>query len=110
MYFGLAAAGSLVFAGWLLFWRRRAIPTPADALLLDAIIERQSPKSSRHSKAPLAPAGAGLAALEGHLRTAILDPTARERLISAAQASGRDRAAAIRKVLSDLQQEDKRWS
>lgn len=52
-----------------------------------------------------------LAALERHLNTAILDPGARERLVSdALRHTGRDRAAAIRKVLTDLETEDRRWS
>jgi len=45
------------------------------------------------------------------LRTAILSPDARERLVKdAMRAIGGDRAAAVRKVLQDLYDEDKRWS
>ena len=52
-----------------------------------------------------------LALLEGHLRIAILDPGARERMVAQAMRSvGSDRAAAIRKVLADLEAENKRWS
>lgn len=47
-------------------------------------------------------------ALEGHLRSAILDPGARERLVDAAmQSSGGDRAAAIREVLYDLERDNR---
>jgi len=49
--------------------------------------------------------------LEGHLRNAILDARARERVVNDAMwTTGGDRAAAIRKVLGDLNEEDKRWS
>ena len=49
--------------------------------------------------------------LERHLRTAIFDPGARERLVAdALRRTGGSRAAAIRKVLSDLETEDRRWS
>ena len=55
--------------------------------------------------------GSQLSALEGHLRNAILDPNARERLVKdAMRIAGGSRAAAIRKVLRDLGDEDKRWS
>ena len=50
-------------------------------------------------------------ALERHLATAILDPGARDRLITdAMRVTDGDRAEAIRKVLRDLEEEDKRWS
>jgi hypothetical protein len=58
----------------------------------------------------LAASGPQLSALEGHLRNAILDASARERLVKDAMTSGVGRAAAIRKVLRDLEEEDKRWS
>jgi hypothetical protein len=49
--------------------------------------------------------------LERHLRDAILNENARERLVNdAMRTNGGTRAAAIRKVLSDLGDEDKRWS
>jgi hypothetical protein len=52
-----------------------------------------------------------LAALEGHLRNAILDPGARERLVNhAMRTSTGDRATAIRKVLADLHGENNRWT
>jgi hypothetical protein len=49
--------------------------------------------------------------LERHLRNAIFDENARERLVNdAMRTDGGKRAAAIRKVLRDLGDEDKRWS
>ena len=58
-----------------------------------------------------AAAGSQLAVLEGHLRNAALDAIARERLVKdATRATGGDRAAAIRKVLRALHEEDSRWS
>jgi hypothetical protein len=58
------------------------------------------------------PATSALAsALEGHLRNAILNADARERLVKdAMRHTGGDRAAAVRKVLEDLHSENKRWS
>jgi hypothetical protein len=45
------------------------------------------------------------------LRNAILNANARERLVKdAMRATGGDRSAAIRKVLRDLHEADKRWS
>jgi hypothetical protein len=45
------------------------------------------------------------------LRNAVLNANARERLVKdAMRATGGDRTAAIRKVLRDLYEEDKRWS
>src|SRR4051812_7545806 len=56
-------------------------------------------------------AGPGVAMLEAHLRNAILDPGARNRLINEATKGTRgDRAAAIQKVLNDLHAENNRWS
>ena len=55
--------------------------------------------------------GSQLSALEGHLRSAVLDLNARERLVKdAMRDAGGNRAAAIRKVLRDLAEEDKRWA
>ena len=49
--------------------------------------------------------------LERHLRNAILDQNARERLVNdAMRTNSGTRAAAIRKVLRDLGDEHKRWS
>lgn len=121
---GLAAT-ALAF---LLANRARSRPRPrtpptADAALLDEIIQRQSgttdgssaPPAASRPRAPApgahATADPALAALEGHLRNAILDAAARERLVCEAMRSvGDHRAAAIRKVLRDLHDEDKRWS
>ena len=48
--------------------------------------------------------------LETQLRNAILSPHARERLVNdAMRRNGGDRRAAIRKVLSDLEQDNTRW-
>jgi DNA-binding TFAR19-related protein (PDSD5 family) len=55
--------------------------------------------------------GPQFAALEGQLRRAILSPDARERLVqNALRTTNGDRAAAIRKVLSDLFADNERWS
>ena len=55
---------------------------------------------------------AQISGLEARLRSAILSADARERLIKEAlnHTAGGDRAAAIRKVLSDLEAEHNRWS
>jgi hypothetical protein len=48
--------------------------------------------------------------LERHLRNAILSESARERLVKdAMRTDGSSRAAAIKKVLRDLGDENKRW-
>src|SRR5215472_5870897 len=98
-----ALVGAAVFLGWPLL--RRTAP-PDNAGLLDDIIAQQSP--SRLRKRRPVPQ---LAALEGHLRNAILDPGARERLVNdAVRTTAGDRAAAIGKVLADLHDDDKRWA
>jgi hypothetical protein len=91
-----------------------------NASLLDTIIARQSPASSGPIRAPARSepdayrpvrSGPQLSVLEGHLRNAVLDAPARERLVAdAMRATGGNRAAAIGKVLRDLHDEDKRWS
>ena len=81
--------------------------------LLAAILEKESPsRRVPRSSVPSQSRPTGrLASLEGHLRTAILDPNARERLVAdTLRRTCGDRAAAVRKVLSDLAAEDKRWS
>jgi hypothetical protein len=124
IYVGIGlAACVLAFVVWFLLRRRCG----ANENLLDTIIERQSPGSGRQRpfwRGPEAPPlpgrrgrkanwmaadGTQLSMLEGHLRSAVLDTNARERLVKDAMASG-GRAAAIRKVLRDLEDEDKRWS
>ena len=111
-----------VFLGRLLLRRKapsdRKAP-PDNAGLLDAIIARQSPPSTLGQRQQRRPAptqqrrpaqNSQLATLEGHLRHAILDPGARERLVNdGMRTTAGDRAAAIRKVLADLHGEDKRW-
>jgi hypothetical protein len=48
--------------------------------------------------------------LERQLRNAILDGSARERLVKhAMRTDGGNRATAIRQVLRDLEDENKRW-
>jgi len=108
------AAWVFALVGWSILRRRSRAQSPNENLL-DAIIERQSPGSGPSRSVPDAcrPAGSGpqLSALEGHLRNAVFDVKARERLVQdAMQAVGGSRAAAIRKVLRDLDEEDKRWA
>ena len=104
----------LALIGWMLL-RRRARAQLSDETLLKAIIERQSPggrerPSRRGPDARRSAGGPQLSVLEGHLRNAILDASARERLVKDAMTTGVGRAAAIRKVLLDLEEEDRRWS
>jgi hypothetical protein len=102
---GLAAC-ALVLVGWVLGRRSSVRP--------HAVIQKQSAGSGRQSFGSVPHAGRAtdqVARLEGHLRNAIFDPGARERLVKdAMRGTGGNRAAAIRKVLSDLEREDKRWS
>ncbi len=90
-----------------------------NSALLDSMIQQHAgkpaPKPTPAQRSPVAnrPVGSTKAtrALERHLRTAILDPAARERLVQhAIQSTGGDRSAAIRKVLNDLLAEDRRFS
>ena len=103
-----------------LYSRRKFQPPAGDyERLLDAIIDRQSPaiRQRRRTTSGSGPLNAGrrgrgspqVSMLEGHLRSAIIDAGARERLVANAMpTTGGDRAAAIRKVLRDLADEDKR--
>jgi len=51
-----------------------------------------------------------MARLEGHLRQAVLDPAARERLVrDAMRVTGGDRMAALRKVLADIERDNDRY-
>ena len=69
------------------------------------ILARQSPASGGRRTTG---SGPQLAALEGHLRNAILDPAARERLIDAAiKKTGGNRAAAIRDVLRAVERDNR---
>jgi hypothetical protein len=114
---GLAGCG-LALGGWVFGRRSRTRPASGKDLLT-AAIKRQSPRarspalrrsSSGNVPSVVRPMG-HLASLERHLRTAIFDPGARERLVGdALRSAGGDRAAAIREVLSDLENEHKRWS
>lgn len=119
IYIGIGFTVCVVLAliGWS---RRRRRPSGAQSTnenLLEAIIERQSPGSERQRPLRRGPdtrqPAAGvpqLSLLEGRLRTAILDAKARERLVKDTMATCNDRSAAVRKVLHDLEAEDKRWS
>lgn len=115
MRFGIISCRDCTLSGtdWIL-GRRSSARQRADKQLLDAVIQKQSAGSIRRSSGSVPHAGRAtgqLALLEGDLRNAIFDPGARERLVKdAIRATGGDRAAAIRKVLSDLEREDKRWS
>ncbi len=124
LYVGLGlAACALAFVGRHLLSRRPRTRPDANAILLDAIIAQQSPDLGRQHPATRASSrsvpdlprsadgGPQLAALEGHLRNAVLNANARERLVKDAMRVTRgDRVAAIRKVLRDLHEEDARWS
>jgi hypothetical protein len=116
IYIGIGlTACVLALIGWVLL-RRRARAQLSGETLLNAIIERQSPGGRQHlsRRSPdarlSAAGGPQLSVLEGHLCNAILDASARERLVKDAMTAGVDRAAAIRKVLRDLEEEDERWS
>jgi hypothetical protein len=78
------AAWVFALVGWSILRRRSRAQSPNENLL-DAIIERQSPGSGPSRSVPDAcrPAGSGpqLSALEGHLRNAVFDVKARERLV-----------------------------
>lgn len=119
IYVGMAlVAGAVALVGLIIHRRKFYARSDANESLLDSIIEKQSPKPGRRPVSRLAPvagrSGRGeirLSVLEGHLRNAILDRSARERLVNAAmRATGGDRPAAIRRVLDDLHNEDKRFS
>ena len=110
---GLVVSAIAVFGGILL-----RVRSGANKNLLNAIVAGQSSGSGHQRQSGSAPdvrpakgSGPQLSALEGHLRSAILNPQARERLIKdAMRTTGTDRSAAIRKVLSDLHAENNRWS
>lgn len=104
-------AGVIALVGGLLRRRKFRPLSVTNENLLNAIIERQSPGSKPPRVCRPAEGAPQVSVLEGHLRNAILDARARERLVNDAMSTtGGDRAAAIRKVLGDLNEEDKRWS
>jgi hypothetical protein len=109
---GGLAFGATLLLGSVLFWRK----TRTNAALLDAIINGQLLGKTRRPRATTSPNQIGVSAsqlsrLEGHLRSAILDSGARERLVQHAMLkTGGDRAKAIRQVLDDLMAENGRWS
>jgi hypothetical protein len=117
----LGVVCALAIAGRTLFWFRAQ--SRSDTPLLDLMIDQQSRHSARGRSKETASlrnissfrqqrkAAPQLAMLERHLRNAILDENARERLVNdAMRTNSGTRAAAIRKVLSDLGDEDNRWS
>jgi hypothetical protein len=104
IYIGIGFAVSvLTLVGWLLLSRRNPMHHGTDKNLLDAIIKRQSPGSKRQSAGrPGERSPQQLSAVESHLRNAIFDPNARERLVQdAMRVAGCDRQEAIREVLRD---------
>ena len=110
IYLGIGlAACALVLLAFVL--GRKSGRSRTNKALLETIIggKPQAPQGARRVPKAGKPSGQ-LALLEGRLRTAILDTGARERMVTQAMRStGGDRAAAIRKVLADLEAEDKRW-
>ena len=65
---------------------------------------------TRQGGKPIGVVRAELQALERHLQLAVLDPMARERLVSHAMREvGSDRALAIRKVLTDLNDDNEKY-
>ena len=109
---GMAMFGLGAFLLWDEFLNPRVrvrASMHADKNLLDAIVERQSPGSWRQRRPEKG--GPQHAMLEGHLRNAILDRSARERLVEfAMNKTGGDRAEAICLVLRDLENDNKRWT
>jgi hypothetical protein len=103
-------------AALALLQRKSGAQVGVNASLLDVIIEQQSPGSRRRRATTGSlldarrPAGGDpqLSLLEGHLRHAILDPGARERLVNAEmRRTGGTRAAAIREVLRALEHDNR---
>ena len=120
VYVGIAlGVCALAIAGHTLFLRIFRAGSRSDTPLLDSMIgQQQSRRSGRgRSKATTSPSrqrretAPQLAMLERRLRNAILSESARERLVNhAMRTSAGNRAAAIREVLRDLEDENKRWS
>ena len=119
IYAGVGVATcALALVGRALQQRSRARARSNEALL-NFMLQGQSAgpgPQPRRGSVPDArrPTGdrAQISGLEARLRSAILSADARERLIKEAlnHTAGGDRAAAIRKVLSDLEAEHNRWS
>lgn len=114
---GLATT-AVILIGLLLLRRRATIgipmrvasPIPASQQAAPPRPRAQIP-ATRSVPTVKRAASASNSALERHLRTAILSPDARERLLrDAMRKTGGDRNAAIRKVLDDLHAEDRRLS
>ena len=108
VYIGIAlgVVCALAIAARTLFWFR-AKPR-SDTPLLDSMIgQQQSRRPAPRQRREPAPQ---LAMLERQLRNAILDGSARERLVKhAMRTNGGNRATGIRQVLRDLEDENKRW-
>lgn len=116
------AAGALAIVPWTLLLRKSKARPNAEDSLLDAGTAQPSQESGRQRSSPArstgsvpefhrpASNGPQLSVLEGQLRSAILSTGARERLIRhALQTTNGDSVAAIRKVLNDLAEDNKRW-
>ena len=108
----------LGFVGWILLQRRSRARAQVNEAQLYAFLKRQPPGLAHQRLPGSVPNvrrsrgdGPALSALEAQLGNAIFDAGARERLIKdALRHTGGNRAAAIRKVLSDLHAENNRWS
>jgi hypothetical protein len=124
IYAGVGLAGcALAIAGPFVLPRKSRTPSNTQTVQAHPNVARPSPKAgkqrpkiSRSSgsvpevRRPGDP-GPQATALERHLSNAILSLDARERLIQHALPTVKgDRVAAIRKVLSDLHNENNRWS
>jgi hypothetical protein len=119
IYVAIGLAGCLIglVGGYLLRRKSAAQAIDGEALLKSFLDRRppgptlQSPSKAIPRARPSAAGEPALSKLEGLLRTAILSPEARERLVTDAMRHyGGDRAAAIRRVLNDLHAENNRWS
>jgi hypothetical protein len=119
IYAGIGVAASALFRIIpILLQRWSEARAKAKEAKLFAFLAQHSPESARHRSRGTVPDtrrsttdAQALPALEGQLRNAIFNADTRERLIKDAlrHANG-NRAAAIRKVLSDLHAENNRWS
>jgi hypothetical protein len=123
IYAGAGFAGyALAIVGWtLLPLKSRVRPNTEDSPW-HAGTEQPSPESGRQRSSPSRSSGSvpefhrpasngpQFSVLEGQLRSAIFSAGARERLVQhALQTTNGDRVAAIRKVLNDLSEDNKRW-
>lgn len=120
--FGLAAC-AIAIAGQLGLSHRSRTRSTTETIRNPWSTPKPSPDAARQRPTRSRPSGSvpdvrrptsggpQLAALEAQLRTAILSAGARDRLVQdALKTVNGDRDAAIRKVLNDLADENKRWS